>query len=149
MFRRFKTLDKYSVLAVVLAVTGLICGFFGVAASAADAKTSAANVKLPKLVDLGAAKCIPCKMLAPILEELTREYAGVLTVEFIDVWQQENVDNAQHYRIESIPTQIFLDADGKELWRHEGFITKAELVVKWKELGYDLDKRKQERTAGK
>ncbi len=45
-----------------------------------------ANVKLPKLLDLGAGKCIPCRMMAPILEELKKEYAGKMNVEFIDVW---------------------------------------------------------------
>ena len=48
------------------------------------------QVPLPKLIDLGASKCIPCKKMAPILEEVKKEYAGILDVEFIDVWQKEN-----------------------------------------------------------
>ena len=83
---------------------------------------SAAEQKLPKLVDLGAKKCIPCKMMAPILDQLTKDYAGALDVEFIDVWQEENAKKAEAYGIEQIPTQIFLDPAGKELWRHVGFI---------------------------
>ena len=94
--------------------------------------------KLPKLVDLGAKKCMACKKLAPILEELTREYAGVFEVEFIDVWQKENVKKARAYDIEQIPTQVFLDPKGKELWRHVGFISKEDILKKWKELGYDF-----------
>src|SRR3990172_2129478 len=59
---------------------------------------------LPRMVDLGADKCIPCKMMAPILEELKKEYAGRLTVEFIDVWEHRGAGDV--YGIRSIPTQI-------------------------------------------
>lgn len=92
----------------------------------------------PKLLDLGADKCIPCKEMAPILEELKKEYAGVLEVEFIDVWKPENQQAAEKYGIKSIPTQIFFDPEGKELWRHAGFISREDILKKWKELGYDL-----------
>ncbi len=100
----------------------------------------ATNVKLPKLLDLGAGKCIPCKMMAPILEDLKKEYAGRMDVEFVDVWV--NPDGAKPYGIEVIPTQIFYDADGKELFRHVGFLGKEDILGKWKELGVDLTKRK-------
>ena len=90
----------------------------------------------PRLLDLGAGKCIPCKMMAPILDELKEEYAGRLDVEFIDVWQ--NRDAAGQYGIESIPTQIFFDASGKELYRHQGFIAKDDILKKWQALGIDL-----------
>ncbi len=91
---------------------------------------------LPRLVDLGADKCIPCKMMAPILEELKSEYEGTLKVEFIDVWK--NPDEAPKYGIKLIPTQIFYDASGKELFRHEGFFSKEDILSKWKEFGVDL-----------
>jgi thioredoxin 1 len=91
---------------------------------------------LPKLLDLGAGKCIPCKMMAPILEQMKTEYAGKLEVEFIDVWN--NPDAAKQYGIEVIPTQIFYDATGKELFRHIGFFAKDDILAKWKELGLDL-----------
>ena len=93
--------------------------------------------KLPKLLDLGAGKCIPCKMMAPILEELKKEYVGRMNVEFIDVWQ--NPDAGKPYGIEVIPTQIFYDAEGKELFRHVGFFAKEDILAKWKELGVDLN----------
>ena len=92
--------------------------------------------KLPKLLDLGANKCIPCKKMAPILDELKQEYAGKLEVEFIDVWKTPDV--AEKYKINLIPTQIFYDATGKELFRHEGFFGKADSLAKWKELGVKL-----------
>ncbi|MGP8199609.1 MAG: thioredoxin family protein [Limisphaerales bacterium] len=95
-----------------------------------------ANAKLPKLLDLGAGKCIPCKMMFPVLDELKKEYAGKLNVEFIDVW--ENPDAAKPYGIEVIPTQILYDADGKELFRHVGFFAKEDILAKWKELGVNF-----------
>ena len=105
-----------------------------VAASVAGSSDAAA--KLPKLLDLGATKCIPCKLMAPILEELKKEYAGKLKVEFIDVWENENA--SKEYGVEMIPTQIFYDAAGKELFRHTGFFGKEDILAKWKELGVTL-----------
>ena len=107
-------------------------------AAAGEASKSApvTGAKLPKLLDLGAGKCIPCKMMAPILEGLKKEYAGKMDVEFIDVWQ--NPAAGEQYKIEMIPTQIFYDASGKELFRHTGFFGKEDILGKWKELGVDI-----------
>ena len=91
---------------------------------------------LPRLVDLGAHSCIPCKMMAPILEDLRKTYAGRMEVVFIDVWQ--NADAGKKYGINVIPTQIFYDAAGRELFRHEGFFGKDDILAKWKELGVAL-----------
>ncbi len=96
-----------------------------------------AKKNLPRLLDLGASKCIPCKMMAPILEELKKEYQGRLDVVFIDVW--EKPDEAKKYKINLIPTQIFFDASGKELFRHEGFFSKEDILGKWKEFGIALE----------
>jgi thioredoxin 1 len=96
--------------------------------------------KLPRLVDLGADKCIPCKMMAPILEELKEDYDGTINVEFIDVWKTP--EKAKEYGIAIIPTQIFFDASGKELFRHEGFFSKEDILGKWKEFGINLKKGK-------
>ena len=97
---------------------------------------------IPRMVDLGATKCIPCKMMAPILEELKKTYVGKLDVEFIDVWV--NPDAGKKYSISVIPTQIFYDAAGKELFRHEGFFGKDDILAKWKEFGVDLTAAKGE-----
>jgi thioredoxin 1 len=91
---------------------------------------------LPRLVDLGAGACIPCKRMAPILEDLKKTYAGRMNVLFIDVWK--NPEAGKSYGISTIPTQIFYDAAGKELFRHEGFFSKDEILDKWKALGVDL-----------
>ncbi len=104
---------------------------------AAAAKAAPGNpAKLPKLIDLGADKCIPCKMMAPILEGLKKELVGKIEVEFVDVWK--NPDAGKQYGIEMIPTQIFYDAAGQERFRHVGFLGKEDILAKWKELGVDL-----------
>jgi thioredoxin 1 len=100
------------------------------------APAPAAATALPRLVDLGADKCVPCKMMAPILVELRNEYAGRLEVVFIDVWKDQT--KSQEYGIRVIPTQIFFGADGKELMRHEGFFAKEEILAAWREHGYDF-----------
>jgi thioredoxin 1 len=104
--------------------------------NAGDPAAPAASAKLPRLIDLGADKCIPCRMMFPVLDELKQEYAGRLNVEFIDVWK--NPDAAKQYGIDVIPTQIFYAADGKELFRHVGFFAKDDILAKWQALGVDL-----------
>ena len=104
--------------------------------SATDVAAPAAQSALPRLVDLGAGKCIPCKQMKPILDDLTRNYADQFTVVFIDVW--ENRAEGSKYGIRMIPTQIFYGADGKELARHEGFMAKKDILAKWRELGVEV-----------
>lgn len=98
--------------------------------------TATQGKALPRLVDLGAGKCIPCKMMKPILDDLAASYAKTFKTEFIDVW--ENKEGAKPYNINLIPTQIFFGADGKELFRHEGFFSKEDILNKWKELGVEV-----------
>lgn len=93
----------------------------------------AVPARLPRVVDLGRTTCIPCKMMAPILEQLKAEYAGRVTVDFIDI--SENTAAAQQYGIRSIPTQIFFDANGNEVSRHEGFFPKEEIVKIFQQMG--------------
>jgi thioredoxin 1 len=90
-----------------------------------------------RLVDLGANKCVPCKMMEPILENLRKDFAGRMEVEFIDIWKDPHQGNK--YKIRVIPTQIFFSPDGKELFRHEGFYSREDILNKWKELGHDLN----------
>jgi thioredoxin 1 len=91
---------------------------------------------LPCLVDLGAGKCVACKMLAPVLEELRKECAGRLQVVYIDV--RKNPEASEKYGIKLIPTLIFYDASGEELHRHEGFLSKRQILARWKSFGVDL-----------
>jgi thioredoxin 1 len=87
-------------------------------------------------VDLGADKCVSCKMMIPVLNELRKEYAGQMEVEFVDVWK--NPKAAKAHKIKLIPTQIFFDAAGKERFRHEGFLGKEDILAKWRELGVEF-----------
>ena len=137
---------KIGIVVALVAVVGVILAMKANQPKATETTTTDArggqaarqqSQPLPRLVDLGASKCIPCKMMAPILEELKAEYAGILQVSFYDVW--ENPEAGKQYGIRVIPTQIFFDAAGKELWRHEGFMAKEDILAKWKELGVNLD----------
>ncbi len=101
--------------------------------TAAEIPGPAPSANLPRLVDLGADKCVPCKMMAPILEEIKVEFASTFAVEFIDVWKHP--DAATPYGIKVIPTQIFFSATGEELFRHEGFFSREDILTKWRELG--------------
>lgn len=112
----------------------LIAASLGIGCITIMAPAGAAD--LPRLVDLGAGECIPCKKMAPILEELKAEFADRFVVEFVDVWK--NPAAADKYGIRVIPTQVFIGADGKELFRHEGFFSKEDILAKWVELGVDV-----------
>jgi thioredoxin 1 len=126
--------------ALVLAAGLVACD--GKATSPSRAEAGRGNVAaparaaVPRLVDLGAGKCIPCKEMAPILAQLRTDYAGRLDVVFIDVW--ERPEEARAYRVVMIPTQIFYAADGREVARHEGFIDREAILAKWKALGVEL-----------
>lgn len=94
---------------------------------------------LPKMVDVGADKCIPCIKMAPILDDLREDYTGRLEVVFVDAWK--NKEEAAKYGVRMIPTQIFYATDGSELYRHTGFYGREEILKKWLELGYDFEKK--------
>jgi len=91
---------------------------------------------LPKLVDVGADKCIPCIKMAPILDQLREDFARQMDVKFVDAWK--NRDEAARYGVKMIPTQIFYAEDGRELYRHIGFYGREDILDKWLELGYSF-----------
>ena len=88
---------------------------------------------LVTMLDLGADSCIPCKMMAPILTKMERQYDGKAAIIFIDVWK--NRDQAKRYGILAIPTQIFFDKEGKEIYRHVGFMSESAIVDQLKKMG--------------
>jgi thioredoxin 1 len=102
---------------------------------AASAGMSAAEI--PRLIDLGADKCVPCKMMAPILEEMRETFEGKLDVVFVDVWKDPEA--GRQYGVQVIPTQIFFDEDGNELFRHQGFFSREDILAKWRALGYTFE----------
>jgi thioredoxin len=85
------------------------------------------------MVDLGADSCVPCKMMAPIIEKLEKNYRGKAAIVFIDVWK--NKSPAKRFGIRAIPTQIFFDKEGKEVYRHTGFMGEADIVGQLKKMG--------------
>ncbi len=87
------------------------------------------------MIDLGAKSCIPCKMMAPTLEKMEKIYRDKAAIVFIDVW--ENREQAGRFGIKAIPTQIFFNPEGKEVYRHVGFMSEKEIVDQLKKMGVD------------
>ena len=120
---------------IIIALIFPILFFLVVAASpAASADLKNVPVKgMVTMVDLGAASCIPCKMMAPILEKLEKRYRGKAVVIFIDL--RYDREAAQRFGIRAIPTQIFFDKNGKEISRHIGFMSEAAIVTQFQSMG--------------
>jgi thioredoxin 1 len=92
-----------------------------------------AKVSLPKLLDFGAGTCIPCKKMAPILQELAEEYKGRVVIKIIEVYQERELTRANGIRL--IPTQIFFDTKNQEVYRHVGFMGKEEIEKVFEKMG--------------
>ena len=92
-----------------------------------------ANSSLPKLLDFGRGKCIPCKAMAPILKELSEEYKDRVIIKIIEIDQESELTKANRIRL--IPTQIFFDAKNREVLRHEGFMGKDEIKKVFQKMG--------------
>jgi len=95
--------------------------------------TSLVPKKLPLVIDLGRGTCIPCKMMLPILQELQEEYKGKAIIRIVDIRYEPEA--ARFHKIRLIPTQIFFDASGNEVYRHEGFMDKFSIQQKLLEIG--------------
>ena len=79
-------------------------------------------------VELGSVRCIPCKQMQPVMKSIEEKYGKQVKVVFYDVWTSEGKPYGAQYNIEAIPTQVFLDENGKEFFRHVGFFEEAELI---------------------
>lgn len=129
------TFTRGFVLILLLGVFSVSCNAAG---PGADDKSSPAAVEeshLVTFVELGSVRCIPCKMMQPIMKDIEKEFAGQVKVVFHDVWTPDGEPFAASYKIRVIPTQVFLDKDGAEYFRHEGFFPKDELVKVLKQKG--------------
>ena len=91
---------------------------------------------LPRIVALGAGRCIPCKAMAPVRIELRREYAGALAVDFYDVWVDKEA--GRHFGVGTIPALVFYDASGEELGRRVGFMSKDAILAALRSYGIEL-----------
>jgi len=131
----------FSLLVIMIFIAGIIITACAESAdqkqakAAADSTKAAAEVKrpLPKLIDLGSKSCIPCKKMAPILDSLREEYKGRAEIIFIDT--RENRQAGLDYKISFIPTQVFIDTAGKEIYRHVGFFPADSLTAHLKAMG--------------
>jgi thioredoxin 1 len=92
-----------------------------------------AKVPIPKLLDFGAGTCIPCKKMAPILQELEKEYKGRVVIKVIEVYKERELTKANGIRL--IPTQIFFDAKNQEVYRHVGFMDKEQIKKIFEKMG--------------
>ncbi len=90
---------------------------------------------LPKLLDFGRGICIPCKRMAPVLQELSEEYKGRVIIKIIEIGQEPGLTRANRIRL--IPTQIFFDSKNKEVFRHEGFMDKEAIKKIFRQMGVD------------
>jgi len=113
----------------------LVIAVFGIASIIAQEKKSATAAKnvpperkpLVTFVELGSVNCIPCRQMQPVMKAIEKKYGAQVKVVFYDVWKPDQRKYAEQYGIKLIPTQVFLDAAGKELFRHEGFYPEAEI----------------------
>jgi thioredoxin 1 len=151
---RFKPAVRITLMAAALVVSLLLLAGCGEAGSEGGVDSTVASSPstrppetsspitapgLPKLVDLGSVGCVPCDMMAGELDALALEYAGSVDVSFVDVNKtQEGAALANELGIQLIPTQVFFDPDGNELARHEGYISKEDIVQAFEELGFPL-----------
>ena len=103
---------------------------------AAEVEQAAAADPLPTLVEFGSDSCIPCKKMAPILDQLEKDFAGQFNVEFRDI--RKHPELAKPHGVNIMPTQIFFDADGNELDRHIGFISRNDIMKLWEKHGYSF-----------
>ena len=93
---------------------------------AAPAKNNAGPAKVT-FVEIGSVNCIPCKMMQPVMKQIEEKYGSQVKIVFHDVWTPEGRPHGMKYGIRAIPTQVFLDKDGKEYFRHEGFFPFEEI----------------------
>lgn len=122
---------KTGFIAALLAITVM---FSGLSYAVESVFNRTVPVKgMVTMVDLGAGSCIPCKMMAPILEKLEKSYKGKAEIIFIDL--RYDREKAKQFQIRAIPTQIFFDKEGKEVARHEGFMPENAMVDQLKKMG--------------
>jgi thioredoxin 1 len=93
------------------------------------AKDSSKIVSKPLVtfLELGSVNCIPCKAMQKVMKAIEEKYGSQIRITFYDVWKEEQAHYAQDYNIRLIPTQVFLDANGKELMRHEGYFPEKDI----------------------
>lgn len=131
-------LERHIVRTVTLAVSIVLLFLPSLAQSNAPASSAKEpKTALPRMVDLGRGQCTPCKMMAPVLNELKQTYAGVIDIEYINIAENPGAMEKLGLPVRAVPFQIFYDTSGKIVKRHYGYMSREELVQAFKELGFD------------
>lgn len=117
---------KYFIVTLMLVMIFISCGKSNTESSkqTSGAKDSTVKHKI-EFVELGSVNCVPCKKMQPVMESIEKRYGGLVKVTFHDVWKDESA--GKKYGIQLIPTQVFLDDKGAELFRHEGFFPEEDI----------------------
>ena len=121
----------YTLLRAAVISTLMILPLVGCDKSETSMDSSSADNAASSLVtfiELGSVKCIPCRMMQPVMKELEENFPSDLSVLFYDIWTDKQSHYAREYGVRVIPTQVFLDQDGKEFFRHEGFFPYEQIV---------------------
>jgi len=92
-----------------------------------DQETSKNKYKVT-FIELGSVRCIPCQQMQPVIKSIEEKYGKDVKVVFHDVWTEAGAPYAKQFGIEAIPTQVFLDKEGKEFFRHVGYFPEEELI---------------------
>ena len=93
------------------------------------------TLKLPRLLEIEGLGCPTCQTMPPILRELQKALAGKVDIEILDF----NPDLVDQYQLEVTPTQIFFDVAGKEVYRHGGPLTRADIVAQFGKMGISAE----------
>jgi thioredoxin 1 len=87
------------------------------------------------MIDLGRKTCTQCKMMAPILERLEKEYRGKAAIVFINLIDYP--EQQYKYKLKALPTQIFFNPSGEEVYRHVGFMSEEDIVAQLNKMGVE------------
>ncbi len=110
------------------------------AAPVKDAAAAPVSKVKVTFIELGSVKCVPCKMMVPVMEEIEKKYGKEVKVVFHDVWTPAGEPFARQFGIRGIPTQIFLDENGKEFHRHTGFYPLEQILPVLEKAGVKIEK---------
>ena len=130
---------NFWIAALAVSVTLLLSPSLAQSTTPAPSETIT-KTALPRMLDLGRNQCTPCKMMVPVLEELKREYAGIVDIEYVNVAENPDVMKKLGLPIRAVPFQVFYDASGKVVKQHYGYMSKESILKEFKNLGFGLKK---------
>ena len=120
------------IVPLVILIVVIICGC-GNAAGIDDVLNNARKEGKIVMLELGSVGCIPCEQMKPVMERLRTNHKGKIEVIFVDI--RKDVENGRRFGVAMIPTQVFLDKNGKEFHRHIGFYAYEEIEPMLKKAG--------------